>query len=143
MEQETAKLNITFVNDYLIYLKSIVAIQILVLIISISSIFLMIINEPKPIFFQLNSDDQLINNIGLEMPDLSEAELLNWVTEAMIVAFSFNYDNYDLITNKIEEFFDRGGVEKYLNMIKNHRHAKKLISHKLVMSGRPTAAPRI
>ena len=59
------------------------------------------IQKPKPVYFPIKKSDQLVDNIPLDQPTLTEGELLNWVTEAMIVSFSFNYHNYDKITAKI------------------------------------------
>lgn len=101
------------------------------------------IHKPKPVYFPIKKSDQLVDNIPLEQPTLTEGELLNWVTEAMIVSFSFNYHNYNKITDKIEEYFDPLGMESYFDLLKKDENIQQVVSNKLILSGRPTAAPRI
>lgn len=106
-------------------------------------IFAQFIKEPKPIYFSIKKSDQLIDSIPLNKATLTEAELLNWVTEAMIVSFSFNYHNYTKITDKIENYFDQLGIESYLDLLKKDENIQQLVEKKLILSGRPIAAPRI
>ncbi|MGI9214406.1 MAG: DotI/IcmL family type IV secretion protein [Gammaproteobacteria bacterium] len=101
------------------------------------------IQKPKPVYFPIKKSDQLVDNIPLDQPTLTEGELLNWVTEAMIVSFSFNYHNYDKITAKIEEYFDPLGMQNYFDLLKKDENIQQVVSNKLILSGRPTAAPRI
>lgn len=132
-----------FSKDALIWLRIIILIQLLFLSGQIAFIIINYLNKPSPIYFALNNNDQLINSAPLSTPGLTDAELLNWVTGSMIVSFSFNYVNYDKIADKIGQYFDSAGVASYLKMIAEHPNIQQVVSKKLILSGRPTAAPRI
>lgn len=132
-----------FSKDSLIWLRIIILMQLLFLSGQITFIVINYLNEPKPIYFPLNNNDQLINSAPLSTPGLTDAELLNWVTASMIVSFSFNYVNYDKIADKIGQYFDSAGVASYLKMIAEHPNIQQVVSKKLILSGRPTGAPRI
>ena len=132
-----------FSKDSLVWLRIVILIQLIFLGFQIAFVVIMFQNEPKPVLFPLNNHDQLINSVPLSEPGLTDAELLNWATEAMIVSFSFNYNNYDNIAEKIEDYFDPAGIASYLKMISTHSQIQQLVSKKLILSGRPTAAPRL
>lgn len=132
-----------FSKDSLIWLRIVILVQLVFLICQIGFVALQFKTEPEPIYFALNPKDQLINSAPLNEPALTDAELLNWLTEAMIVSFSFNYHNYNKIAEKIEEYFDSTGIESYLKMITSSKQIQQVVNKKLILSGRPTAAPRI
>ena len=132
-----------FSRDSLIWLRIVIFIQLIFLGCQVSFVVIQFYNKPVPVYFPLNKSDQLINDIPLDKPGLTDAELLNWITEAMIVSFSFNYHNYENISEKIDEYFDSAGIDSYLKMITTNTQVQKVVSNKLILSGRPTAAPRI
>lgn len=132
-----------FARDSLAWLRLIIFMQLIFLGSLIAFIVMQFKNEPEPIYFSLKKGDQLIDAMPLDQPGLTYAELLNWVTEAMIVSFSFNYHNYDKIAEKIEEYFDSIGINSYLKMIGEHKQIQQVVNKKLILSGRPTGAPRI
>ena len=132
-----------FSKDYIYLLRFIIIMQLILLLGLMFLLFEQFTSEPEPVYFPLKKGDQLIDNVPLEQPLLTDAELLNWVTEAMIVSFSFNYHNYNKIGEKIDEYFDSFGVESYLKIINENKDIQKVVTQKLILSGRPTAAPRI
>ena len=44
---------------------------------------------------------------------------------------------------KIDEYFDSAGIASYLKMITEHKQIQQVVDKKLILSGRPTAAPRV
>ena len=131
-----------FATDSLWMLRIIILIQLAVLGGLIALIFLQMLRAPEPVYFAYHGD-HLTPSTPLEQPKLTEAELLNWVTEGIIVSYSFNYHNYDKISDKIEEYFNSNGAESYFRMINNNKQLQQVVSKKLVLSGRPTGAPRV
>jgi intracellular multiplication protein IcmL len=132
-----------FAKDSLWILRIILLIQLVVLAALVAFIFMQMLQGPKPVYFPFYHGDHLTPGSPLNEPRLTEAELLNWVTEGMIVSYSFNYHNYDKISDKIEEYFDSNGAESYFQMINNNKQLQQVVSKKLILSGRPTGAPRI
>lgn len=132
-----------FARDSLAWLRLIILIQLIFLGSLVAFVVMQFQAAPEPVYFPLKKGDQLIDTIPLEQSALTDAELLNWITEAMIVSFSFNYHNYDKIAEKIEEYFDSIGINSYLKMINEHKQIQQVVSKKLILSGRPTGAPRI
>ena len=132
-----------FSKDSIMWLRLIIIIQLIFLGSLIAFIIMQFKEAPAPVYFPLKKSDQLIDPMPLEKPSLTEAELLNWITEAMIVSFSFNYHNYDKITDKINAYFDSIGLTSYLKMIGEHKQIQQVVNKKLILSGRPTGAPRI
>jgi len=133
----------TFARDSLGWLRLVIFLQLIFLGSLIVFIVMQYQADPEPVYFPFKRDDQLIETMPLEQPGLTDAELLNWVTEAMIVSFSFNYHNYNKISEKIEEYFDSIGVASYLKMITEHKNMQQVVNKKMILSGRPTGAPRI
>ncbi len=132
-----------FARDSISWLRLIILMQLIFIGSLVAFIIMQFKEAPTPVCFTFKKGDQLIDPVPLELPSLTDAELLNWVTEAMIVSFSFNYHNYDKITNKIDEFFDSIGISSYLKMITDNKQIQQVVNQKMILSGRPTGAPRI
>ena len=132
-----------FSRDSLGWLRIVILVQLIFLGCQVAFILVQFQNKPAPIYFPLNNHDQLINPVPLTEPGLTDAELLNWVTEAMIVSFSFNYHNYNNIYEKIDEYFNEAGKNSYSKMIAENKQIQQVVNKKLILSGRPTAAPRV
>lgn len=132
-----------FSVDGIWWLRILLIIQIIFIGLLLAFIVSQFLKEPKPVYFPIKKSDQLINSVPLEKATLTEAELLNWVTEAMIVSFSFNYHNYTRMTEKVENYFDAVGMESYFDFLTRDQDMQKIVANKLIVSGRPTSAPRV
>lgn len=132
-----------FSTDGIWLLRALLFIQIIFVGLLATFMVLQFVKEPKPVYFPIKKADQLIDSVPLDQKTLTEAELLNWVTEAIIVSFSFNYHNYTKITDKVESYFDKFGMESYIDLLRKDENVQKIVLNKLIVSGRPISAPRI
>lgn len=105
--------------------------------------FYEILTIPKPVYFQVNKENQIIEPIPLAKPNLTPAEILTWSVESMQTAFSFNYHNIKTHLNKISPFFDNRGVEKFFEILASDPNIGLVRQEKLVVSAKALEAPKL
>lgn len=100
-------------------------------------------NKPKPIYFYVNKNNQLINPIPLNKAGISNASLLNWYSEAIMNAYSFNYKNKNTKISKLKSYFTENGFNKFKTTIDEDVMFSGIEENKLISSMRVLEAPEI
>ncbi|MDB6096757.1 MAG: type secretion protein DotI [Francisellaceae bacterium] len=100
---------------------------------------------PKPVFFASTPDEQIIQEPPLVNPYVSENALLNWVNEAIMSSFSYNYTNYDKLLSTMKEYFTEEGYRDYMNAITDPSigQATRVILDKSIVKSSPKDTPNI
>ena len=98
---------------------------------------------PDPLRFYVNENEQFIEPVPLDKPSLSQAALINWLTDLLTQAFSFNYSNQSKVESILQDYLDSRGLETYRAMFENDRDLKTIKEKKMVVSVQLTASPEV
>lgn len=98
---------------------------------------------PSPVFFETTALGQLIVEAPLDKPSIETNELLNWITQGMMLANTFNYVDYPAVTETAKALYTKDGFESYLNGLKNSNLVSNVVQQKLVLKATPTDAPQL
>lgn len=101
------------------------------------------LRSPSPIFFKVTANNQLIQDIPLDKPNLPTNILLNWVTESMMTVHTFNFVNYATAIADAKEYFTKEGYDSYTTALQNTKILDAVINQKYVLRAVPTASPQI
>lgn len=105
--------------------------------------FLEIGTRPSPKYFKLNDNLQIIEPVPLDQEGISKAALLNWISEMIINAFSYNYSNQHKQQAKMTEYFSDSAMQLYLNYLQTDQDLSAVAENKYVVAVRMTSAPEI
>jgi hypothetical protein len=106
-------------------------------------VFVQLGSEPKPLYFQLNANQQIIDPVALDQKGISDPALLNWVNGIVIDAFSFNYSNAHKQETKLAPYFSAAAMKVYLELLSTDQDLSSIEANKFIVSISPKAAPEI
>ena len=106
-------------------------------------IFYKIINRPKPEYFATTSDGRIVKLSTLTTPELTDAELLQFVSQAAIAAYTYDYVNYRQALQSTSDYFTARGWKDFQEAIRRSKRLETLITGKYVGHATPTGAPVI
>lgn len=101
------------------------------------------IRNPKALYFRATEAEQLIQDIPLNLPNVSITVLLNWVTENMMDLHSFNFINYASIIEDNRKHFTKDGFDTLLEAFRANKIVETVLEKKYVIRGVPSSAPHI
>lgn len=106
-------------------------------------IFVQFSTRLEPETFQLTENMQLIQPMPLEVESIGKPQLLNWVNEALMTAYSFNYSNIDRQESRVKPFFGTNALQVYLDMLRLDEDFAAVAAKFYVVSIRATGTPEI
>lgn len=130
-------------NDSIILLKFLLLGLVVLLGLLGFFVFVQLGTEPKPLYFQLNANQQIIDPVALDQKGISDPALLNWVNALVIDAFSFNYSNVQKQESKLAQYFSAAAMKVYLELLTTDQDLSSIAANKFVVSITPKAAPEI
>lgn len=98
---------------------------------------------PLPTYFRATSQGALIPETPLDKPGISTNELLNWVTEAMMVSNTFNFVNFDRVLDTASHYYTPEGFDSYKTALNNINIPDVVINNKYVLRAIATDAPQL
>jgi len=98
---------------------------------------------PPPTYFPATEADQLIQEASLDQPEIQEPVLLNWLTEAMMAAHTFNFINYTSVINAAKVSFTPEGYASYQSVLTNQKIIDQVVNKKYVLKASAADAPQI
>ncbi|MDP1573962.1 MAG: type IVB secretion system apparatus protein IcmL/DotI [Coxiellaceae bacterium] len=106
-----------------------------------SAIVYRYLNPPSPQYFAANSQYQLIKWHPLSDPIVSNNWMLQWVTTAVLAAFSLDYIHWRQQLQHASTYFTPSGWYWFLSAFKQSGNLQTLVSLKMVSNAVVTAAP--
>ena len=128
-------------KDYVPQKKIIIGMQIALCLILVGMFSYVFITYPQPAFFALTGEDQLFVEAPLNEPQLSDAQILNWVTAIGHDLFTFNYNNVDRNLENVANYFDRRGWQGFVDFLKQGPQIQRVKNDKLIVSSKPLRSP--
>lgn len=98
---------------------------------------------PPPVFFESTALGQLLIEAPLDTPSIETNELLNWITQGMMLSNTFNYINYPAVAEAAKVLYTKDGFESYMAALKNSNLVTNVVQQKLVLKATPTDAPQL
>jgi hypothetical protein len=106
-------------------------------------IFVQITTQPKPLYFDLNKNYELIAQVPLDQEGITTAALLNWVNDIVMDSFSYNYSNIGKQQSKLQPYFSEAAMKVYLDLLANDEDFGSVLKNRYVVSVTPKSAPDI
>ena len=101
------------------------------------------LEKPLPTYFATTTDGKLFQMEPMERPFLNEAQLNQWVVEAAVAAYSYNFVNYREALQEVKQYFTENGYRQFLDALKTSRNLEAVQTKKLVSTAVATGAPVI
>jgi intracellular multiplication protein IcmL len=103
----------------------------------------LVIYPPAPRYFAVSEGGTLVPMVPMKEPNLSDAALLQWATQAVVRTFSYNYVNYREALQSLRDDFTPAGWKDFVTAFNRADNLQAVIQKKLVVSAVPTGVPVI
>ena len=88
---------------------------------------------------ELNS----LTNQVLSVSDRPTDSVINWASNKVKVAFSYNWVNYKEVMRDAESYFTKIGYEHYLKSLKDSGNTESVTSKKLILQVKPNGPAKV
>ncbi len=107
----------------------------------VGSLYFFWLTRPTPTYFATTPQQQFFVMEPLDRPYLNERQLYQWVVEAAVASYTFDFVNFqnDIETTKI--YYTENGFKNLINALKESNTIEEVRSKKLVASAVPLGAP--
>ena len=125
------------------YRKVLIAlnISVIALIMLICTLIYIINNPPAPKYFATFGDGRVVPLVPLNMPNVSQAAMLQWANSAVVAVNTYDFFNYRQQLQAASQYFTDEGWQAYLNVLRLSRNLNAVVEKKLVVSAVATRAP--
>jgi intracellular multiplication protein IcmL len=113
----------------------------IILLIGLSLYFFLA--KPKPITFLVDREWRVQPAISLAQPYLATANLLQWVSDVLPLAFNYDFNHYNDQLKLVSKYFTADGWKIFLNQLNIYANYNNVQSYKLFVNGTPAGAPYI
>lgn len=140
---EIVRLRNNFYRDNYRRLVGILLFMILINLGLVFGIVYLLTHRPTPQYFATSADGRIIPLSPLSEPVVAPSELLQWVNQAVVAAYSYNFINYRKELQDAAQYFTPEGWKQYQDGLKASRNLETVVAKKLVATATPTGAPQI
>lgn len=120
----------------------ILSLWIAVVLLIATSVYLHL-HKPKPRVFVVGDEWRVQPPVPVDQDYLSEADLLQWVTDALSNAFVFDFNHYNEQLKSASQYFTTAGWKVFLNHLNNYVNYNTVRNNKMYVRAAPTGAPYI
>jgi intracellular multiplication protein IcmL len=104
-------------------------------------IFYQVTHPPTPQYFATTDDGKILPILPLNMPNMSDEDILLWGNNAAIAAYTYNYVNYRRELQAAAEFFTPDGWRKFVRALQDSNNLDAVRIKRLIVTAQPTGAP--
>lgn len=142
-ELEVVRLKTSFYQDG--FYKLLIALTtILIAIIFLIGLSVYIyISKPEPVYFSTDDEWRILPPVPLDKEFLSDADLVQWISEVLPIAFTFDFINYTKQLQNVSQYFTPTGWQKFLDQINEHANYNEVVHSKMFINSYPAGAPGI
>lgn len=101
------------------------------------------ITKPAPVVFPLGDEWRVQPDVAVNQRYLSDADLLQWVSDVFQKAFLFDFYHYNDQLKDVTPYFTPDGWSVFLNQLNIYANYNKVQAAKLFVNSVPTGAPTI
>lgn len=131
---ELVKLRSNFYRDS--YRKVTMALlgAIIVIIALVGIVIFLLASKPTPKYFATTDSGRIIPLIPLNQPNLSESNVLQWASQALISIYSFNYLNYQSSFQESRKYFTTSGWQSFMDALSEAKTIQTVKDRRLLVS---------
>jgi intracellular multiplication protein IcmL len=108
-----------------------------------SVISFMVLHPPKPKYFATSINGRVTPLVPLDEPNQSDSAVLQWVNQAAIAAYTYNFLNYRTQLKLASGYFTTDGWKQFLLALDGSNTLNTVRQQKLIVSSVATKAPVI
>jgi intracellular multiplication protein IcmL len=97
--------------------------------------------KPQPILFATDNDWRILPPVPVDQPYLKRPDLLQWVSDALSDAFTYDFINYRTQQPDYEHYFTPNGWKRFSDLISIYAPYTSVINTKLFVTAAPAGAP--
>jgi len=137
------KLRSDFYRDS--YRKVVVSLlgAVVIIIALVGIIFFLIASKPSPKYFATTDSGRIIPLIPLDQPNLSEHNVLQWASNALISVYSFDFVHYQKTFQENRQYFTNRGWQSFMNALEEAKTIETVKDRKLIVSAVLNGTPII
>lgn len=119
------------------------ALNIIVIGLLLALILFLVRNPPPPIYFATNEYGQLIEIVPLDKPNMTNDEIINWVTKAVEAVYSYDYLNNAAQLQSAQKYFTNYGWSEAMKSLTASNNLVGVINRKLIGIAKVVEKPKI
>ena len=104
-------------------------------------IFYMITHQPEPRYFATSSAGRIVPLTPLRRSNQNDPTILQWANQAVVTAYSIDFDRYRQQLQYASQYFTRGGWNAFIAALKASNNLDAIKTKKLIMHAVATGAP--
>jgi intracellular multiplication protein IcmL len=104
---------------------------------------ILFLKRPAPVTFPVDNEWRILAPVPLDQPYLKTFDMLQWVSNVMPLAFTYDFVNYTDQLQNMTSYFTPDGWTKFLEQINAHANADVVQNSKLFINGSAAGAPFI
>ncbi len=116
---------------------------IIILILSVSMMFMTMSGNPEPRYFLVNQHNQFVPIEPLSEPGRSDEQVRQFVTDAILASMNFTHDDYKLRLNDAAAYFTDDGITSWNNALVASRLIDQMKEKQLLVRTQLISAPVI
>ncbi|OGT59803.1 MAG: hypothetical protein A3E85_02065 [Gammaproteobacteria bacterium RIFCSPHIGHO2_12_FULL_45_12] len=101
------------------------------------------VSRPPPVVFAVEKDWRVQPLVPLNQPYLTEADMLQWVSEVIPKAFTYDFKNYNQTLTQQKPYFTADGWEVFLNQLNIYVNYTTVQTDRLFTTAAPSRAPTV
>ena len=140
---ELVKLRNNFYRDSYRKVLAGLLLSLFVIIGLVITVAYLVISKPTPKYFASTNSGRIIPLIPLNQPNLSDAEIIQWASRAVISVYSYNYVNFRSAFQGNRGYFTQAGWRGFLAALEASKAIKTVQDNKLMVSAVLSGAPVI
>jgi intracellular multiplication protein IcmL len=99
--------------------------------------------KPDPVNFSADNEWRVLPPVPLDQPYLSTSDLVQWISEVLPSAFTFDFVNYSKFLKNSAQYFTQNGWNKFLEQVNVYANFNTIQSSKLFVNSEASGAPFI
>lgn len=142
-EFEIVRLRHEFYRDgfYKVCIALLMMIGAIALLVAVS--FSLYLEKPAPVTFDTDADWRVFPPVPVNVPYVSSADLLLWVSTILPLSFGFDFVGYDGELESLSQYYTQDGYKKLTDILDTYANSKTIHDARLFIDAHPTAAPSV
>jgi hypothetical protein len=104
---------------------------------------ILITSPTKPVFFAMDNIGELINVVPITQPNVTEAELFAWATDAVQSIYTLDYINYRAEMQQSQKYFTTYGWTQYTRALKSSNNLVGITERKQIQLANVVGQPKV
>lgn len=101
------------------------------------------LQRPAPVVFATDKDWRIVAPVPVNQPYLSDADLLQWVSDVLPDSFTYDFINYKDQNQALRQYYTNQGWDKFVAILNTSASYNAVTSGKYFVNGSALGAPTI